>query len=295
MNARRAPRKILIYVCAAALGTFCLGPFVLVAVGSVIPAANLFTFPPQWFADPPSLGNYRYILFGEIPQTYLQRGALRSTISEEARWVPYAMFNSFIVALLVALITLVIASLASYAYARLRFPALKGTFLFILLSRLIPTVALAVPYYAIVQGLGLLNTRIALVTVYTALALPFAVLILTLYFRGIPREIDDAARVDGAGPLKVLWHITLPLSLPSLVGAGLFTFMLSYGEFLFALLVSNSRLTRTLPVTLGVLSTNPDVSWGILMASITIGTLPTMFLVYPVWRFMVRGLTAGTR
>jgi multiple sugar transport system permease protein len=119
------------------------------------------------------------------------------------------------------------------------------------------------------------------------------VLVLTLYFKSIPREIDEAARVEGATSLQNLWYITLPLSLPSLVGAGLFTFMLAYSEFLLALLITNTRIARTLPVTLGSISTNPDVSWGLLMASIMIGSIPTMLLVYPVWRFMVRGLTTG--
>ena len=291
---RRTPlQRTVIYGSALLLAIFWFGPFVLVGIGSVIPEGNLFSFPPHWFADPPFLGNYRYIFTGEIPQTYLQRGAMRSMISEEVRWIPYSVFNSFIVAAAVMFIVLVLGSLASYAYARLRFPGRKGTFLFVLLSRLIPTVALAVPYYTIVQGLGLLNTRWALVGIYAVLTLPFAVLVLTLYFRSIPKEIDEAARVEGATPLQNLWYITLPLSLPSLIGAGLFTFMLAYSEFLLALLITNTRIARTLPVTLGTISTNPDVSWGLLMASIMIGSVPTMLLVYPVWRFMVRGLTAG--
>ena len=291
---RRTPlRRIVIYGSALLLAIFWFGPFVLVGIGSVIPEANLFTFPPNWFADPPFLGNYKYIFTGEIPQTYLQRGAMRSMVSEEVRWIPYSVFNSFIAATAVMFIVLVLGSLASYAYARMRFPGRKGTFLFVLLSRLIPTVALAVPYYTIVQSLGLLNTRWALIGMYTALTLPFAVLVLTLYFKSIPREIDEAARVEGATPLQNLWYVTLPLSLPSLVGAGLFTFMLAYSEFLLALLVTNTRIARTLPVTLGTISTNPDVSWGLLMASIMIGSVPTILLVYPVWRFMVRGLTAG--
>lgn len=293
MNRRGPLMRVLIYGAAATLAVFWFGPFVLVALGSVIPEANLFTFPPRWFADPPFLGNYLYIFTGEIPHTYQQTGALRSMVSQEARWVPYSIWNSFVVAVAVMLIVLVLASLASYAYARLRFPGRRSTFMFILLSRLIPTVALAVPYYAIVQGLGLLNTRWALVAVYTVLTLPFATLVLTLYFRTIPAGVDEAARVDGATPLQNLWHITLPLALPSLVGAGLFTFMLAYSEFLIALLVAGTRISHTLPVTLGSLATNTDVSWGLLMASIMIGSLPTMLLVYPVWRFMVRGLTTG--
>ena len=293
MRRRTLLRRIVIYGSALLLAIFWFGPFVLVAIGSVIPEANLLTFPPKWFADPPFLGNYKYIFTGEIPQTYLQRGAMRSMVSEEVRWIPYSVFNSFVVATAVMFIVLVLGSLASYAYARMRFPGRKGTFLFVLLSRLIPTVALAVPYYTIVQSLGLLNTRWALIGMYTALTLPFAVLVLTLYFKSIPREIDEAARVEGATPLQNLWYVTLPLSLPSLVGAGLFTFMLAYSEFLLALLVTNTRIARTLPVTLGTISTNPDVSWGLLMASIMIGSIPTILLIYPVWRFMVRGLTAG--
>jgi multiple sugar transport system permease protein len=293
MRRRTLLRRIVIYGSALLLAIFWFGPFVLVGIGSVIPEANLFSFPPKWFADPPFLGNYKYIFTGEIPQTYLQRGALRSMIAEEVRWIPYSVFNSFVAALMVMFIVLVLGSLAAYAYARLRFPGRRSTFLFILLSRLIPTVALAVPYYAIVQSLGLLNTRWALIGIYTVLTLPFAVLVLTLYFKSIPREIDEAARVEGATPLQNLWYITLPLALPSLIGAGLFTFMLAYSEFLLALLITNTRIARTLPVTLGSISTNPDVSWGLLMASIMIGSIPTMLLVYPVWRFMVRGLTTG--
>jgi multiple sugar transport system permease protein len=293
MKRRTLWQRIIIYGGALLLAVFWFGPFVLVGLGSVIPEANLFSFPPNWFADPPFLGNYRYIFTGEIPQTYLQTGTTRTMVSQEIRWIPYSVFNSFIVALAVMFIVLVLGSLASYAYARLRFPGRKGTFLFVLLSRLIPTVALAVPYYAIVQSLGLLNTRWALIGIYTVLTLPFAVLVLTLYFKSIPKEIDDAARVEGATPLQNLWYITLPLALPSLVGAGLFTFMLAYSEFLLALLITNTEVVRTLPVTVGAVSTNPDVSWGLLMAGIMIGSIPTMLLVYPVWRFMVRGLTAG--
>jgi multiple sugar transport system permease protein len=191
------------------------------------------------------------------------------------------------------LVNLVAGSLAAYAYARLRFPARRTTFFFITLSRLIPPVALAVPYYTIVQKLGLLDTYWSLVAVYSVLTLPFSVLILTLYFRAIPREIEEAAEIDGCGPFQTLWRVTLPLALPSLIGTGLFAFMLSYSEFLFALLITTSIKTRTLPVILGSVSWNPDITWSLLSASIVLGLIPTVILVVPVWRFMVKGLTAG--
>ncbi len=291
---RRTPlQRLVISGGALLLAVFWFGPFVLVGIGSVIPEGNLLSFPPHWFADPPFLGNYAYIFTGKIPETYLQRGSLRSMVSNEVRQVPRTILNSVVVAGAVMLINLVLGSLAAYAYARLRFPGRRATFTFVLMSRLIPTVALAVPYYTIILRLGLLNSYWALIAIYSVLTLPFTILVLTLYFKGIPKEIDEAAQVEGASPLRVLWDITLPLSLPSLVGAGLFAFMLSYSEFLFGLFIETSIKTRTLPVVLGALSTNTDVSWGLLMASIAIGSLPTLLLVFPVWRFMVRGLTAG--
>lgn len=292
---RRSPvQRTLVYAGALLLAVFWFGPFVLVGLGSVIPEGNLVSFPPNWFASPPFLGNYDYIITGEIPQTYEQRGAMRSMISTEVRQVPRAILNSFLVAFATMLVSLILGSIAAYAFARLRFPGRAGVFNFVLLSRLIPTVALAVPYYAIVQRMGLLNTYWALIAIYSVLTLPFTALVLTLYFRNIPPEIDEAAQLEGASPWRVLWDIVLPLSAPSLIGTGLFAFMLAYGEFLFALLITTSAERRTLPVILATVSANPDVSWGLLMAAISLGTLPTLLLAIPVWRFMVRGLTAGS-
>lgn len=291
---RRSPlQRALVYAGALLLAVFWFGPFVLVGLGSVIPEGNLVSFPPHWFASPPFLGNFDYIFTGEIPQTYEQRGAMRSMISTEVRQVPRAILNSFLVAFATMLVSLILGSVAAYAFARLRFPGRAAVFNFVLLSRLIPTVALAVPYYAIVQRMGLLNTYWALIAIYSVLTLPFTTLVLTLYFRNIPLEIDEAAQLEGASPWRVLWDIVLPLSAPSLIGTGLFAFMLAYGEFLFALLITTSSERRTLPVILATVSANPDVSWGLLMAAISLGTLPTLLLAIPVWRFMVRGLTAG--
>ena len=173
------------------------------------------------------------------------------------------------------------------------FKGRAATFYLITLSRLIPAVALAMPYYAIVQRLGLLNKHSALIAIYSTLTLPFTVLIMTLYFRGIPQEIEEAAQLDGCGPFATFWRIAMPLALPSMIGAGLFAFMIAYSEFLFGLLISTSRESRTLSVLLGSVSYNPDVTWSLLSAGVVIGLIPTLILVFPVWRFMVSGLVSG--
>ena len=293
MTAPSPSRRILIYVAAILIALFWFGPLLLVGIASIVSDPNLMSFPPRWFADGVFLGNYEYILTGVLPETYQQPGALRGAISQEVRFVPHSLLNSFVVATAVALNNVILGSLAAYAYARIRFPGRALSFNFVLASRLLPAVALAIPFYTIVQRLGLLNSPLALVLVYTVLTLPFSTLILTLYFRGIPQSIDESAQLEGAGPLRVLWDITLPLALPSVVGVGLFSFMLAYGEFLFALLIMTSSDTKTLPVLFGSLATNRDVAWGLLTASVILGSLPTLVLVFPVWRFMVRDLTRG--
>lgn len=291
MNRRGA--SILTYTGAVLLLIFILAPLVWLLISSLIPEEAILTRPPNWFGYGITMENYVYILTGRIPQSHLVSGQMRTMISQEVRLVPRAILNSFIVAVGVMIVNLIVGSLAAYAYARLRFPARRSTFYGVTLSRLIPAVALAVPYYVIVQKAGLQDTYWALIAVYSALTLPFSTLILTLYFRAVPVEIEEAAVIDGCGPFDVLWRVTLPLALPSLIGTGLFAFMLSYSEFLFALLITTSIRTRTLPVVLGSVSWNPDITWSLLSAAIVLGLVPTILLVVPVWRFMVRGLAAG--
>jgi multiple sugar transport system permease protein len=285
--------KLVTYLGAILLAVFILAPLAWIFLSSVLPEASILLFPPNWFQHGLMDANYKYIFTGEVPRGAVATGTLRRMISQEVRLVPRAVLNSLIVAFAVMMINCLVGSLAAYPFARLRFAAKSPIFFFITMSRLIPTVALAIPYYLIVQKLDLIDTHWALITIYSVLTLPFTILILTLYFRGIPEEIEEAAQLDGCGPFQTLVRIVVPLALPSLIGTGLFAFMLSYSEFLFGLLITQSIRTRTLPVILATVSWNPDVTWGLTSASITIGLIPTLLLVVPVWRFMVKGLVAG--
>jgi multiple sugar transport system permease protein len=286
--------RIITYIGAVLLAVFILSPLAWAAFSSFIGRQALLLFPPDWLKYGMTTDNYNYIFTGQIPQSYETTGQTRSMISQEVRQVPQAILNSSIVATAVMLINWLLGSLAAYAYARLRFPGRAPTFYFITASRLIPTVALAMPYYLIVKQLNLLNTHLSLILIYSVLTLPFTILIMVLHFRNIPAEIEEAAQIDGCGPFGTLWRIAMPLALPSMIGTGLFAFMIAYSEFLFGLLISTSRNTRTLSVLLGSVSTNPDVTWSLLSASVVIGLIPTLILVVPIWRFMVRGLVAGS-
>lgn len=286
-------KKIIIYFLALVVFLFCAGPLLLTVFGGIIPDAALLSYPPKWFSMKPSFAYYRYIFFGVVPSAYEERGAMRSMITEEARQIPHSMMNSAIIALSVMGVNILFGSMAAYAFARIRFRGKSATFMGIVMCRLLPATALAVPFYLIIQGMGLLDTKVAMVMVHSLLTLPFTVLILSVFFRRIPIDIEEAATVDGAGRMQIFMKITLPLSAASMVATGLFAFMLSYSEFLYSLILGGTEKTRTLSVAMAALSTNTDVAWGMLMAGIFITLIPSLILAILVWKFVVEGIILG--
>ncbi len=286
-------KKIIIHFLALVVFLFCVGPLLLTLFGGIIPDAALLSYPPKWFSMKPTLAYYNYIFTGTVPQTYELRGAMRSMITQEARQIPHSMMNSAIIALSVMGVNILFGSMAAYAFARIRFRGKSATFMGIVMCRLLPATALAVPFYLIVQGMGLLDTKVAMVLVHSLLTLPFTVLILSVFFRRIPIDIEEAATVDGAGRMQIFMKITLPLSAASMVATGLFAFMLSYSEFLYSLILGGTAKTRTLSVAMAALSTNTDVAWGMLMAGIFITLIPSLILAILVWKFVVEGIILG--
>ncbi len=285
--------KLLIYVAAFTLFVFCAGPVILSLLGSIIPDTALFSFPPKWFDKGFTLDNYIYTFTGEIPAEYAVKGAKRSMITDAARQVPASMLNSTLVALSVMAVNVVFGSLAAYAFARIRFRGKTVTFMGIVMCRLVPAVALTVPFYLLIQELGLLGSKAALVLVHSVLTLPFTVLILSIFFRRLPIEYEEAASLDGCSRFQSFYRIVIPLAAPSIFAAGLFSFMLSYAEFLFALVLSGEARNRQLSVVMASLARNTDVSWGLLNTGVFLGLLPSLVLVVLVWKFLIERLLKG--
>lgn len=289
----KVAKKVLIHFLALVVFFFCISPLLLTLIGGILPDAALLSYPPKWFSMKPTLAYYKYIFLGIVPQAYEERGAMRGMITQEARQIPNSMLNSAIIAISVMGVNIVCGSMAAYAFARVRFKGKSATFLGIVMCRLLPAAALAVPFYLIVQAMGLLDTKIAIILVHSLLTLPFTVLILSVFFRRIPIDIEEAATVDGASRIQVFTKIVLPLSTASMVATGLFAFMLSYSEFLYSLILSGTDRTRTLSVAMAALSTNTDVAWGMLMAGVFITLIPSLILAILVWKFVVEGIILG--
>ena len=284
---------ILTFVFAAMILLFTGGPVALSLYGSLVPDRILLDPSRSVFSEGPSLESYRYVFFGELPASYKQESANRAMISDAARQVPRSLLNSSIIALSAMLLNMLLGAPAAFIYARYIFPGKKLSFMFLILSPLVPAVALVTPIYMMLEGLGLTGTRTGIILVHTAKALPFTVLILSVFFRKMPQELFEAAALDHCSRLQTFLRIALPLALPSIGATGLFAFMLSYSEYMFSMVLSGDAATRPVSVVMAALARNTDVSWSLLNAAIFIAIVPTVVLVVLVWRFVVEGLLNG--
>lgn len=271
---------------------FTGGPVLLAFVGSIVPDRIMFASDRGLF-DEVTAENYIYIFTGEVPPAYLLSGANRTMISDAARQAPLSLWNSVQIAVAALALNLLIGAPAAFIYARYVFPGKKLSFMFIILSPLVPVVALITPIYLIVQSSGLLGTKLAIILVHAARALPFTVLILSVFFRKMPKELFEAAVIDGCSRLQSFVRIAVPMALPAMAATGLFAFMLSYAEFMFAHVLSGAAGSRPVSVVMAALARNPDVSWSLLNTAIFIAILPTLLLVALVWRYVIADLVRG--
>ncbi len=285
--------KTLLYLGALLLFFVCTAPFILSFVGSIVPQRALLALPPDWFSEGASLDHYIYVFTGKVPQVYAETGSKAILLSEAPLQVPRSMVNSSIVALAVMVINIVFGAPAAYAFARIPFRGKMPTFMVIMFSRLVPAVALAVPFYLLIQGLGLLGSKLALILVHTVQTIPLTVFILSVFFRRLPKELEDAALVDGCNVFQAFYRVVLRMSGASIFATGLFAFILSYSEFQFAAVLSGEGSQRPLSVTLGGVVQMLDASFAMMNTSIFLAILPTLVLVVFVWRLVVERIVEG--
>lgn len=290
---RQVLRPALTFVFAALILIFAGGPVILSFIGSVVPDRVLLDPTKGLFSEGLNFDTYRYIFTGQLPSSYLVAGVNRAMISDAARQVPQSLINSGLIAVSSMVLNLLLGAPAAFVFARYSFPGKRASFLFLILSPLVPTIALITPIYITLQYLGLVGTHLGIILTHTARALPFTVLILSIFFRKIPTEIFEAAGLDHCNRWQIFLRVAVPLALPSIGATGLFAFMLSYSEYLFSMVLSGDAATRPVSVVMAALARNTDVSWSLLNTGIFIAIVPSLVLVVLVWRFVVEGLLSG--
>lgn len=284
-------KSFLLNLLTIFLIIYIAGPFLWVISASFQGENELLTKPPSFIPKSPSIENYRYVFTGQVPQSYEVKGQLRSRISQEARLIAPALKNSFLIAIIVLGINIFFATPAAYSFARLRWRFKTGFYNFILGSRLMPAMAIAIPYYMIIQSLGLMNTKLSLILVHSALTIPFSIWFLTLYITNIPRDMEEAGFVDGCNYLQVIRHIVVPMIIPGLVAASAFAFMASYNEFLFARFLTTSVVSQTGPVVISSISGNPDASYSLISVCLTLTMIPPVILALTMRKWLTQGLS----
>lgn len=201
--------------------------------------------------------------------------------------------NSALVATSVAVLNLLLGCPAAYALARLHFGGARPLLLMYVLTRMVPLVALMIPLYLVVRFAHLLDTRAALIATHTALTLPFSVWLLKEYFSTVPRDLEDAARVDRCNWLRMMVHVLLPVTTPGLISAAMFAFMFSWNEFLFALLFTNTLASKTVPVAVAGFISDLSLPRTIVAAAGVLAALPPVIGALFLQRQITQGLVAG--
>ncbi|WP_166870798.1 carbohydrate ABC transporter permease [Salinibacterium sp. ZJ450] len=201
--------------------------------------------------------------------------------------------NSAVVAVASTVLIVLLSSMMAYAFSRLRFPGKRILFTLIIVGLTIPTMMLIIPQFLLARDLNLLNSLPGLVPFYVGTALGFNTFLLAGFFESIPKELDEAMLIDGAGPWRRYWHLALPLSKPALATCVIFAFLGTWDEFAWALTVLNDVEVRTLPIAIALFQGQHSTSWGLVFAASLIAIIPVLIVYIVFQRYFVAGLTSG--
>ncbi len=289
---RRKPLTMLgLHLANLMVIAFFLLPLIAVVIGALqseksLQAATRSLLPPEWTLD-----NFRVILSG---------GSQKGAIFEQATYLPdnvkkiyYALFNSTVIAVSVTVLTLTFASLSAYTVTRLQLRWVRWLVNVNVFARFVPIIVLMIPLYVTFRQFGLLNSIWGVIIALTGFLLPYGILILAPYFATVPRELDEAARIDGCSRFSAFWRITLPLSTPALASYGAIVFIISWNDLLIPLILNNRAEFMTLPVVIASLVGDVHVFHNLMMAICLLALAPSVILVLLLRRFVVQGLAVG--
>jgi trehalose/maltose transport system permease protein len=269
--------RTLFYLLLAVIFVYIVFPFYWAFRSSITPANELFATPVSYFPANPTLAHYQQV-FGDTH--FLQ-----------------ALANSTVVAASVTILSLIVGVLAAYALGRFKFPGRLSVMYLILSMTMFPQIAILGALFARISDFGLYNTLYALILTYLVFTLPFTVWVLTSFFQAMPRDLEEAAYVDGANAFQTLYMVMLPLIAPGLVTTGLLAFIGAWNEFLFALSFTQTPDKFTVPIAIFNFTTTTaggfEIPWGPIMAATIVVTVPLIVLTLIFQRRILAGLTAG--
>lgn len=291
---KRIKKAIVITLSIVAL-CYILLPIYWIIVSGFQTERALEDRPPHLVPnkDVVTTNHYYYIFTGKIPPDSTLM--LQSMYTMSGTLVYPAIINSIVIAFFVTFINLVLGFPAGHVFARYRFWADRKIFLLMLATRLLPSISIVIPMYIILNRVGLLDTKVALICIYTAMTLPFTIWILRAYFKNIPIAFEEAARIDGCGYLKMMVKVVFPLARPGIIAALIFAFMTSYGEFVFATVLTQTIASKTQTAVLAALAQGMSTSRGMIAAAATLSFLPPLFLAIIFRKHVLAGVSVNLK
>ncbi len=268
---------VLKYFLLILFAVFILLPFIWILYSSFRAEVDLFAGTFFKNEKPLSFENYRDVF----------------SSGQTAAFGTYFK-NSLIIASISTAIVVFAALFGAYALSRFRMKYKDGIIITMLLSNMFPQVLIVIPLFGILFSMNLIDSYLGIIVTHIVLGLPFGIWLIKGYFDSIPYEIDEAAMIDGLRPFGVLWRIIIPITAPGMVVAAFYAFMVSWGDFLFASVISQSLDTQTLPIGLNKFFGSTQIRWGAINAATVITIIPTIVLYAFLQRWVVEGLTAGS-
>ena len=255
-------------------GIFYAGfPILWMFLNSFKPNAQIFAWPPVWISESFTLNAYVEIF-------------------KDPEKVRY-FINSYFIAFVVVVLTIIVSILAAYSFSRFDYPGKKIVNTLIVSVQAVPPIVLLIPYLSLIVTFKLHNTYGAMILTYMLLTMSYAIIMLTGYFNTMPKELDEAVMIDGGSRFRALWQILVPLATPGLLAVGMYTFMLSWNEYLFALALTKTNDVRTVPVGISLLMGQHAYEWNQMMAMSVLGSLPILILFLFFQRYFIAGMTSG--
>jgi multiple sugar transport system permease protein len=272
MTRSKPLRKLLLWLAAAVPVSIWVFPVLWGLLTSFKTERDVLAYPPKFIFEP-TLSNYAEVLFGT------------SSILPN-------LWSSIVVASASTLLTMLFAVPAAYALARLRFPGKKSTGFYVLATQMLPPVGLIIPYYLVMQKVGLLDSYSGLTAIYLTFSLPFAVWLMVSYFEDVPYEMEEAALLDRAGRLRTLWYVVLPQVAGGIAVTTVFVFLNAWNEFLFAVVLGGNNVR---PVTVAMFNfiSVEQTQWARLAAGAMLAMAPVIVIGLAAQRHIVKGLTVG--
>jgi len=270
-------KKILTYTFVISFTLITILPIIWLISTSFKNPVDIFAIPPIFVPLKPyfTLDHYS-TLFGEM-------GFMKYII------------NSIIISTSTTLVSLIIGTLAAYSLARFKLPHNLNEHLsfWVLSTRMFPPIVTIIPLFTMMQFFHLVNTKVSLVIAYTAFNLPFVVWMMRGFFIEIPKELEEAAMVDGSTRMVALWKIILPIAKSGIIATAIFTLIMSWNEFLFALILTQTRVSATLPIGVASRVTQYEILWGQMSAAGVITITPVLIFAFLVQKYLVRGMSFG--